>query len=186
MMTLTDRRWNIGTILTQSVLLFFITFLLFSLPHLLDDTYEMALEGQTLPAMTHWILNVMPDAMAGILCMTTSVAITNLCIGLILVKTAETAIIATQRTIFLTITTWGITLFSMILLLVALALPFISTIGRLSTVEEMQAVATRSRTWIIWTVIYCVSLIGTTAMICRRKKEVEHMPPEGRGEAPRP
>ncbi len=169
----TDRRWNLVTILVQSVLLFFATFLLSAMPHLLDDTYATVLEGALLPAMTQWIRDFVPEDMAGILCLATSATITNFCIGLMLIVTASSALNATQRTIFLTSTTWGIVLFSLILLLVALALPFVTIIGRLSTEQEMYAEAARSRQWIAWTATYCIALIGSTVLICRKKRKVE-------------
>lgn len=169
----TDRRWNLATILVQSVLLFFATFLLSAMPHLLDDTYATVLEGTPLPAMTDWAREVVPEDMAGILCLATGAAITNLCIGLMLISTATTALTATQRTIFLTTTTWGIVIFSSIFLLVALALPFVTIFGRLATDEEIQSEAVRSRKWIIWTTIYCVALVVMTVSICRKRRKVE-------------
>ncbi len=143
------------------------------MPHLLDDAYATVLEGAPLPAMTQWIREVVPEDMTGILCLATSAAITNLCIGIMLIVTATTPLTATQRTIFLTSTTWGIVLFSMILLIIALAIPFVTIISRLSTDEEMKAAAIRSRKWIIATIIYCIALAGITISICRRRRKVE-------------
>ena len=139
------------------------------MPHLLDHTYARVFEGATLPAITQWVREVVPEDFAGMLCMAMGAAITNLCIGLMLIATAETALRATQRTIFLTTTTWGIVLFSTLLLLVALTIPFISTIGRLSTDEEMKAEAARSRRWATCTAIYCIALVSVTVWICRKK-----------------
>ena len=160
-------------ILVQSVLLFFATFLLSALPHLLDHTYATLLEGAALPALTEWVREVVPEDLGGILCLATGTAITNICIGLMLIVTASTALTATQRTIFLTTTTWGMMLVGTLLLLVALAIPFISTTGRLSTDEEMNAAAVRSRTWIRWTALYCIALAGATTLICRKQRKVE-------------
>ena len=169
----TDRRWNVVTILLQSVVLFFAVFLLCVLPHLLNDTYERMFEGKALPAMTQWVRDVGTDDAAGVLCVALGAALTNLCVGLMLIATAATALAATQRTIFLATTTWGIVLLVTLLLLVALTLPFISTVGRLSTEEGTQAAVVRSRKWIICTALYCIALVGTTALTCVKKGKVE-------------
>lgn len=161
------------TILVQSLLIFVAIFLLCVLPHLLDHTYATLREGAALPALTEWVREVVPADLVGVLCLATGAAITNICIGLMLIVTASTALTATQRTIFLTMTTWGTILVGTILLLVALAIPFISTTGRLPTDEEMNAAAARSRKWIIWSALYCIALVGTTALICRKKRKVE-------------
>src|ERR1035437_5411641 len=102
----TGKGWNVATVLVQSSVIFFITFLLCATPHLWDETYAIRFGGAPLPALTQWLRDVLPKDFSGMVCLSLIVTMSHFCIGMMLLSTAKTELSQTQRTVFLSTTTW--------------------------------------------------------------------------------
>jgi succinate dehydrogenase/fumarate reductase cytochrome b subunit len=150
---------------------FIISFLLFITPHLWDDTYAQLMEGEQLPCMTQWVRNAVPEEFAGVACVATMVAVTHLCLGIMLLVTAATEIARTKRTVFLTSASWGILLLVLVVMVIAQVLPFISIASCLRMEEEIHAEVTRAHIWSVGTAVYCVLLVMVTVFVCKNKRK---------------
>lgn len=166
-MKLNDNRWNLATVTAQSVAVFCITFLVSAIPTLLHDTHVATMEGKCLPALTQWVQDVLPADFCGMVCLAILVSLTHACAGVMLVKTAASEVQATQRIAFLGSVTWGLVFLSILILAIALALPFLYCIAILPTDEELRAQAARNRRWVAFTAVYVVILIAATIRVCR-------------------
>lgn len=131
-----DRYWNLATVIMQSILLFFALFLICAMSHFLGDIYKTMREGAPLPAMTHRIQNIIPRDTTGMFCLAACGAMTNFCIGIMLILRATEPLSGTQSIAFHVSATWGLVLVFLIIVLVALILPFVSIVPRLPTAEE--------------------------------------------------
>ena len=164
-----DNRWNFATVLAQSVLVFFLIFFVAIMVGALSDTYEDVFGEKALPAPAQWIRMIIPRGDDGIIGLAATLALTNLCAGIMLQATAPTPQIATQRTIFLVSTTWGVVFVGSTYALASLLVPFIlaANAGGLQ-LEELAAEAASSRAWIVWMMLYLPALAALTFLVCKR------------------
>ena len=182
-MKTTGYRWNVATVIVQSIAVFCITYVLFTFPPVWGGSYASILGGQELPGLTQVIVSI-PSEVA--LCLSIMVSTSHLCVGLILLATSTTELMATQRTLFFSATTCGIVLFAVLFVAVALGLPFVRLIGKLSTDEELQNRAERIRLWTTTTCFYCVTVLISTVLICLKSRKVEPETSVGHPETGRP
>ena len=167
-MTTHDNRWNFATVLAQSVLLFFLVFFVSVITEALYFQYAHIIGDMYLPTPLRWMRAIVPKEEAGMIGLAATLALTNLCAGIILQATAPTPQIATQRTIFLVSTTWGLVFVGSVCVVCALALPLIPCIRRIATDAEIAAAAASSRAWIVWMMLYLPALVALTFLVCKR------------------
>ena len=167
-MTPAENRWNFATVLAQSVVVFFLLCFVSMIAGTLNDRYADILGGDGLPTPLQWMRAQIPIEGAGSIGLAATLALTNLCAGIILQATAPTPQIATQRTIFLVSTTWGLVFVGSVCVVCALALPLIPCIRRIATDAEIAAVSASSRAWIVWMMLYLPALVALTFLVCKR------------------
>ena len=167
-----DHRWNFATVLAQSVLVFFLVFFVSVVAGGLSDTYKDVFGDMRLPAPAQLTQAISPSEGTGVLGLAVTLALTNLCAGLMLQATAPTPEIATRRTIFLVSTTWGVVFVGSVFTLVSLLVPFIRCASagglQLPTDEEIAAASASSRAWIVWMMLYLPALAALTFLVCKR------------------
>ena len=167
-MTPHDNRWNFATVLAQSVLVFLLTFFVSVITEALYFRYAHIIGDMYLPTPLRWMRVIIPKQEAGMIGLAATLALTNLCAGIMLQATASTPQIATQRTIFLVSTTWGLVFVGSVCVVCALALPLIPCIRRIATDAEIAAVSASSRAWIVWMMLYLPALAALTFLVCKR------------------
>jgi hypothetical protein len=169
-MKLLKSKWMIMTIIAQSLILFCVYVLLFLTPHLWDTTYESLLGGRPLPAITQLLLNMVPGTGSGPFCPAFLFSLTPFCFGMMLIATAESELLASQRIMFVISATWGITLFLFVFFVVAEAMPFVQIKGCLCGSSDVDSVK-ESQRWTVGTLLYAALLIATTVWICIKKNK---------------
>ncbi len=181
-MPLPENRWNFATVLTQSVLVFFLVFFVSMMAGALNDTYKDIFGDMLLPAPAQLMRAIIPSEGTGVLGLAVTLALTNLCAGIMLQATAPTPEIATRRTIFLVSTTWGVVFAGSVFALVSLLVPFICCASagglQLPTVEEIAAASASSRAWIVWMMLCLPALAALTLLVCKRRSS--HRPTDPR------
>lgn len=167
-MTPPDNRWNFATVLAQSVLLFFLIFFVAVITEALNFRYAHIIGDMYLPTPLRWIRAITPKEEAGMIGLAATLALTNLCAGIMLQATAPTPQIATQRTLFLVTTTWGLVFVGIAFGVSAFILPMIPTIKGLGSEADLTAAAASSRAWIVWMMLYLPALAALTFLVCKR------------------
>jgi len=174
------------TLAVQSIFLFATCTILFMTPHMWDDTYARLFFDAPLPALTDWIRQILPKESEASLYLAIMISVTHFCLGLIMIASSANDSIATQKIHFLCLTTVAVMILIILVFVIAQIVPFVSIIGQLATTEEIEASSRVNRHWLGLTSIYCIIVLAATTWYYQRQKRVEHMPPEGRGAAPRP
>jgi len=167
-MTTHDNRWNFATVLAQSVLLFFLVFFVSVITEALYFQYAHIIGDMYLPTPLRWMRAIVPKEEAGMIGLAATLALTNLCAGIMLQATAPTPEIATRRTLFLVTTTWGLVFVGIAFSAIAFILPMIPNIKGLGSEADIAAASASSRVWIVWMMLYLPALAALTFLVCKR------------------
>ena len=171
-MKLLESKWAVLAIVTQSLILFIAYALLFATPHMWDSTYAAILGERPLPALTQLVLNLLPVSERGTFCLAFLFSFTPCCLGLMLIATAVSGVIATQRFLFVNAVIWGMTFFLFVIIALAQAVPFLLIKG--CGCHGVDCISNRaSLTWTLGTALYATMLTAAAIWFSRRKKKAD-------------